>query len=74
MTKCKVCEEKQIEIDRILVSYGKDKRRYEKLIKDREKFWFRMFWIGTSSAFVVGGFGIKILPIIVELLKAKLGV
>ena len=30
MAKCKLCEEKQVEIDRILTGYRKDKRTFAK--------------------------------------------
>jgi hypothetical protein len=32
MTTCKICAEKQIEINRILLSYKKDKKFYRKVI------------------------------------------
>ena len=73
MVACKLCEERKVEIERILEAYQKDKKRYERIIKEREVFWFKMFWVGSGVSFLIGGLGIKILPIIIKIVENKLG-
>lgn len=65
MPKCKVCEEKQTEIDRILKAYRKDKENADKKIKTHLKIEGALVGITILTAF----FGKDGINIILDLVR-----